>query len=160
MNTKLINVIAVDLGNREVYQNFAQAYEAEFSSITRKQPNEKGIFSLDAEVSENNFGFLMYLDNIPAGFSVVTSHGNARYEVSEFYVVPCFRKLGLGKLFAHKIWGQFKGDWEVKQIQGAEYATQFWRAVIEQYVGQYQEDRYHDSYWGVVTRQQFTVTAR
>ena len=151
-----MNIVRIDNHNRQVYLNLVQAYEAEFSLITGKKPDGKGIFAPDTEVNESNLGFLLYLENIPAGLSVVTVHGDKKFAVSEFYVLPCFRKRKLGKAFAHKIWDEFRGHWEIKQIQGAEYATRFWRKVVEDYAGcQYKEDVYEDSYWGVVTRQRF-----
>ncbi|HEX5711196.1 MAG TPA: hypothetical protein VFX68_07590 [Sulfuricurvum sp.] len=80
------------------------------------------------------------------------------YEVCEFYVVPYFRKNAIGMRFAHAIFESYPGDWEIKQIQEAEYTTKFWRKTIERFnETTYTEECYDDPYWGIVTRQKFTV---
>ena len=49
-----------------------------------------------------------------------------------------------------------QGRWEIKQISGAECATEFWRKVVGEFTGNnFQEDLYQDDYWGPVVRQQF-----
>jgi hypothetical protein len=60
--------------------------------------------------------------------------------------------------FAHLIWTTYPGEWEIKQIAGAEYASHFWRKSITAF-GQtvYEEDCFQDPYWGIVTRQCFAV---
>lgn len=51
------------------------------------------------------------------------------------------------------------GEWESKQIEGAEPAIAFWRRAIGAYTDdQFIEDIYSDPYWGEVTRQRFTVS--
>jgi predicted acetyltransferase len=76
----------------------------------------------------------------------------------EFFVVPYFRKNGIGMEFAHAIWKNNPGEWEIKQIQGAEYATAFWRKTINSFnETAYTEESYNDPYWGIVTRQKFSV---
>ncbi|WP_211363154.1 hypothetical protein [Thermochromatium tepidum] len=52
-----------------------------------------------------------------------------------------------------------QGCWEIKQISGAKYATEFWRKAVGEFVGNnFQEDVYQDEYWGRVVRQQFVST--
>ena len=60
--------------------------------------------------------------------------------------------------FAHAIWTQHNGTWEIKQIEGAEYATVFWRKAIQRFHDTpFTEDHYNDPYWGNVLRQSFTI---
>ncbi|MDD2779946.1 hypothetical protein [Sulfuricurvum sp.] len=144
--------------NSHIYHNLVQCYEAEFSPITGKRPNPSGIFELDTHLGNDTIGFLLYIDDIPAGIAAIRCKECHSYEMCEFYVLPCFRKNSIGMQFAHTIWENHPGDWEIKQLHGAEYATKFWRKTIERFNNTaYTEESYNDQYWGVVTRQQFTL---
>lgn len=153
-----MEIVAVEKNNLTVYLNLAQSYEGEFSGITKKRPDKDGIFKLDTKLEENIKGYLLYIENVPAGLAAIAEKTDSTYEVCEFYVVPCFRKQHYGLRFAHALWEMMPGDWEVKQIVGAEYATQFWRKTIGKFKDTtFAEDKYLDTYWGDVIRQSFTV---
>jgi predicted acetyltransferase len=144
--------------NTHIYHNLIQCYEAEFSHITGKKPNASGLFELDTHLGDDTLGFLLEIDNTPAGIAAIRCKEAHAYEVCEFYVVSRFRKNGIGMKFAHAIWKSYPGEWEIKQIQGAEYATAFWRKTIKCFIEtEYSEECYDDPYWGIVTRQTFTV---
>lgn len=153
----MMKLIEVTTQNELIYFNLIQSYEAEFSPITKKKPNVQGLFELDTSLDAQHQGFILTVDTLPAGIAAIGIEANHHYEICEFYIVPYYRKQGIGKHFAQLIWQHRAGDWEVKQIQGAEYATQFWRKTIGEYTNnQFTEDQYKDEYWGLVTRQKFT----
>nr|WP_216628447.1 GNAT family N-acetyltransferase [Pseudoalteromonas caenipelagi] len=136
--------------------NLAQAYEAEFSSLTGKLPNQKGVFSLDTPLDETHIGYLAFDGAYPIAFANISSRGN-NHEICEFYVIPSVRKRKIGSLFINKIWQAHPGKWEVKQIQGADHAIQFWRKALTLNGVSYSESEYEDAYWGKVNRQIFTI---
>lgn len=151
-----MNIKKVDDSNQHVYMNLAQAYEAEFSKIMNKKPDENGLFALDTPLGGNVTGYLLYIDGVPAGHAAIANHAADAFEVCDFYVVPCFRKNKAGKQFISTLFSQLGGSWEIKQVEGADHAVRFWRDVIGSYTaGNYVEDEYHDQIWGVVTRQCF-----
>ena len=155
---KLVPVTSVNL---DIYLRLIQSYEAEFSAITQKRPNAEGVFALDTQLGsygdQEIIGYLVYTGDIPSGFAAIACSEGAQYEICEFYILPCFRRHKLGQRFAAAVWDIHRGDWCVKQIQGAEYATHFWRNAIASYLGTApEEDVYQDAYWGQVTRQRFT----
>jgi predicted acetyltransferase len=153
-----MEVIPVGAANRDVYNNLAQGYEAEFSAITGKKPDARGIFRLDTRIGDDVRAFLLSVGDVPAGLIAVRTKDDGSYEVAEFYVVPSFRKQAWGQKFAHAVWRAMPGKWEIKQIAGAEYAAEFWRKTIGAFPPmEFQEDRYDDSYWGMVTRQRFVI---
>ena len=106
--------------------NLAQCYEAEFSSLTHKQPDSSGVFELDTHPGEFVQCYILTIKDIPAGIAAIALNDEHSYEMREFYVVPYFRKNGMGKNFAHKLWGIYPGKWEIKQIEHAQYARTFW----------------------------------
>ncbi len=144
--------------NSHIYHNLVQCYEAEFSPITGKKPNASGLFELDTHLGDDTLGFLLIIDDLPAGIAAISRKESQAYEVCEFYILPYFRKNGIGMEFAHTIWKNYPGEWEIKQIEGAEYATAFWRKTIMSFnETEYTETCYDDPYWGMVTRQKFRV---
>ncbi len=153
-----MKIIPVTKTNSHIYHNLIQCYEAEFSPITLKKPNASGLFELDTHIGDNVLGFLLMIDNTPAGIAAIECKEAQAYEMCEFYVIPYFRKNGIGMEFAHMIWKNYPGGWEIKQIQGTQHATAFWRKTIKCFIEtEYSEECYDDPYWGIVTRQTFTV---
>ena len=165
-----MHIEQVTENNKHIYHNLVQAYEAEFSAITGKKPDQNGLFALDTHLGGAVIGYLFFINGFslgtlnfsmdveksPIGFAAIKRKDRGHYEVCEFYVVPSVRLNNLGARFAHKLWRKYPGLWEVKQISGAEHATQFWRKAISAYSEKgYNEESYQDRYWGVVTRQLF-----
>ncbi|MCG7537709.1 GNAT family N-acetyltransferase [Pseudoalteromonas sp. OOF1S-7] len=145
----------VDTHNLSVYLNLAQAYEAEFSVLTDKSPGADGLFALDTLLEGRVTGYLWYENETPVGLAAIAQHQEDEFEVCEFYIVPRYRKAGFGARFAQAIWAQLPGLWTIKQIAGAQYATQFWRRTIASAgIKNMKEDIYQDPFWGTVTRQQ------
>ncbi|MGF1725392.1 GNAT family N-acetyltransferase [Photobacterium nomapromontoriensis] len=156
-----MNIVNVDESNLAVYLHLSQPYEAEFSVYTKKTPDEAGLFAMDTVIGGNVKGFLLYIDNAPAGLAAIAETASGHYEVCDFYVVPVFRQNRMGQQFAHQLFTMMPGEWESKQIEGAEHAIAFWRRAIGDYTNDhFVEDIYPDSYWGPVTRQCFSTQKR
>jgi predicted acetyltransferase len=155
-----MDIVEVNSGNLHIYLNLCQSYEGEFSSITEKKPDENGLFELDTQIGENVLGYLLYEMKSPIGFAAVKVKSDGeKFEMCEFYIVPSCRRKTLGKRFGIEIFKMHKGRWEIKQISGAEYASEFWRKTVGTFTGnKFQEDVYQDEYWGRVVRQQFVST--
>ena len=153
-----MKVIKVHDNNIQIYLNLVQPYEAEFSSITKKTPNKNGLFDLDTPVDENHLAYIASVNNTPLGIANIGLKGFSVFEVCEFYILPVFRGAKYGTKFIHEIWSANPGTWEIKQITGAKYATEFWRRAITAYRDtKFEENQYRDPYWGNVTRQTFEI---
>ena len=113
-----MEIIPVTTENLAVYDQLAQGYEAEFSAITGKKPDARGVFALDTRIGNDVRGFLLAVGGLPAGLIAVRTKGEGGYEVGEFYIVPSFRKQSRGRHFAHAVWRILPGRWEIKQIAG------------------------------------------
>ena len=87
-----MNITKVDDSNLHVYMNLSQAYEAEFSKIMDKKPDQNGLFALDTPLGGDVTGYLLYIDEVPAGHAAIAHKPCDVYEVCDFYVVPylCF----------------------------------------------------------------------
>ncbi len=138
-----------------VYDQLAQAYDGEFSRLTRRKPLANGRFLHDVQLGGDVQGYLYYQNDRPCGIAAVEQRAG-EYEVREFYVVPACRRAHMGKRFAHALFDLHHGVWICKQISGANEAVQFWRRAIEDYThGAYEEAQVTDPYWGPVNRFRF-----
>jgi predicted acetyltransferase len=147
----------VDESNIECYKNLSQNYEAEFSPLTGKHPDINGLYSI-TELNNVYKGYLYYLENgIPAGIVVVDT-GRSVLDIAEFYVIPTERRNGIGRNMASEIFNLYLGDWQVRQISGADYAYNFWISVIKEYTNDNFTDSVEkDAEWCTVRIQRFST---
>lgn len=146
----------VDADSLSVLLHLGHAYEAEFSAITTKVPDDQGFFHLDTPPEAPYTSYLFYQGATPIGFCIVNTVSSPM-DVAEFYVIPAKRKQRIGMRYAHAIFDRHVGSWQVRQIQGADHALHFWRQVIATYSENcYKEEIVHDHDWGMVTRQTFS----
>jgi RimJ/RimL family protein N-acetyltransferase len=150
------NIKPIHSINFHVFKNLAQAYEAEFSNLTHKVPDEHGVFKLDTLPENPYIGFLMYDNDHPVGFAILNVQDEIQY-VAEFYIIPSMRNKKLGQTFAFALFKKFPGFWQIQQIEGATKAILFWRSIISKFTNNdYSEEIAIDEYWGRVTRQSFS----
>jgi predicted acetyltransferase len=132
-----------------------QAYEYEFSRITRKTPLPDGTMPLDTVLGGNVRGWIWWRDGHPAGLAAVIDHGDHR-EVAEFYVVPRWRGQGQGRELAARTFDAAPGRWVVKQLAAAHDAQAFWKRCLAALpCRNLSESEFSDPYWGQVLRQEF-----
>ena len=90
-------------------------------------------------------------DDEVVGFCVKAKM-DSHSDISEFYVVPSYRRKGVKEKLAFAVFDAYPGKWQVRQIKGAEEAKKFWRKVVHKYTaGNYYEEEKDDPYWGPVT---------
>lgn len=155
-----LKLIEIDQQNLDIFKNLAHAYEAEFSSITHKMPDEFGLFKIDTLPAAPYVGYLLYQQEIPIGFCVANSESEIK-DIAEFYIVPVMRRHNFGYQLAIMMFDKYPGQWQVRQIDGADHAISFWRSVIKKYThNQYEESVVQDPHWGMVTRQRFKTSER
>ena len=83
--------------------------------------------------------FIIRCSNRAVGFALVrdpTSTESAVHELSEFYIKPESRRLGIGHRAVRAIWKWFPGNWELQVHARNSAAVQFWRSCIEAATGQ------------------------
>ncbi|NRB11489.1 MAG: hypothetical protein HRU35_07795 [Rickettsiaceae bacterium] len=154
-----IHIALIEEINLNVFKNLAYAYEAEFSGITEKIPNELGLFSIDTLPKDPYIGYILYKNYIPIGFCIANTKIKIK-DIAEFYIIPAMRCKGFGYQLAAMIFDKYPGQWQVRQIPGADHAISFWRKVIAKYTeGQYEESVVNDKDWGMVTCQSFSTSS-
>jgi predicted acetyltransferase len=133
-----------------------QAYEAEFSELTQKLPDKCGKFAPDTFIDENHDGYIFFNEvDLPIGFCI-KGVVDGIHDISEFYIIPALRKKGVGKIMAEMIFESYLGEWQVRQIMGADKAHAFWYKAISDFTnGQLSDSIIDDPHWGKVHRQKF-----
>ena len=53
--------------------------------------------------------------------------------ISEFFIMPKYRRNHIGKRVAFDIFEKFKGDWEVQPMENNKIAYSFWKSIISEY---------------------------
>lgn len=62
------------------------------------------------------------------------------HSVAEFFILKKYRKQGIGKIAAEKIFNIFPGKWRIVMLSKNVIAQHFWRKVIKDFTkGNYQE---------------------
>ena len=144
--------------HKQTLANLSQAYEAEFSHITLKYPNQSGQFLPDTTLDGAHDGYLLFNnESIPLGFCL-KGMKNGTHDIAEFYVIPPARRSGLGRSFALAVFNLYPGPWQVRQIEGAESARAFWFEIINEFThGDFKESLVPDPHYGLVHCQTFTL---
>ncbi len=146
--------------NASIFDQLIQTYEEEFASITGKKRNQDGKYPLDSDWKFPNEGFYWLESSEIVGFCV-KGNNTEHLDIFEFYVIPAFRGKGIGEKMAFAVFDAYPGKWQVRQIEGADKAREFWRKTIRKYTaGEFKEDTFVDPYWGLVTCQRFESKAR
>lgn len=130
-----------------------QLYLHDFDSYLKQgvQPDGRYALDFDLKAELNKPGFwthLAFADDNLVGFTMIRDYTvfqqPGRY-VLEFFVVRGWRRQGIGKQMAHRLFDLYSGYWEVVQIAPNKPAIAFWKKSIEAYVGSnYQETETHE----------------
>lgn len=151
----VITLSRIDATNEAYYQELSQVYETEFAPLTGAVPDARGLYPISTPVDDSHHGYLMLVGGQAAGFIVVQVADEPR-EVCEFFVAPTYRRRGLGRQLATRVFDMYAGPWVVKQLEAAHKARTFWLGVLQPYTaGCMSECMLHDPRWGRVYQQSF-----
>lgn len=118
---------------RETVRQLLELNAYEFSRLDGRAVRDDGTFGypyLDAYWSEaTRYPYLIRADEELAGLVLVSAIGHVS-SVSEFLVLPKFRRRRVGETAARTVFARHRGPWVVTQTPGNVAATSFWRRVI------------------------------
>lgn len=141
-------LIQVSKEYKDILANLMQFYIYDFSEFVKCDVEEDGLFGpypLEDYWKEENhrFAYVIKQDEKYAGFVLVRyieSAERAYFSIAEFFIMKKYRREGLGREAAKRIFNLHKGQWEVFQIQTNNPAQAFWHKVINEYTdGQFKE---------------------
>lgn len=139
-----IEVITAAPQQEPILANLFELYAHDFSEFHDIELSENGRFgykNLSLYWSEpSRFPLLIKVDGRLAGFVLVKQgseiSGDAKtWDIAEFFVLPGYRRRGVGTVTAHQVWRQFPGAWEVRVMESNGAARSFWERAIAAFTG-------------------------
>jgi nucleoside triphosphatase len=142
-----VEVIAAEPSDQQVLANLLQLYLYDLSEFDAAQPGLDGRYGysyLESYWTEpGRHPFLVRVKGQTAGFVLVctvSAGADPLHSVAEFFVLRSYRRRGVGRAVAQRIFERFPGRWQVKQHAANLPAQAFWRRVIGQYTqGRFKE---------------------
>lgn len=139
-----VDVIPASPEQRPIVANLLELYSHDFSEVVDLTLGADGRFGYEALTSywtdSTRHPFLVRADGRLAGFVFVRKGSEISsdpdiWDMTEFFVVRGFRRLGLGTRLAGQIWDRFPGKWEVRVIDRHRNAKAFWQHAISTFLG-------------------------
>jgi len=151
-----IAVQAASVIDKTVLRNLMELYAYDFTEFDGCDVDVHGLYGyhrLDHYwTDEGRFPFLVRVDGKLAGFVLVRTleepADGPTHSIAEFFVLKKYRRQGVGRAVAQRVFDPFPGAWSVSQIASNRPAQAFWRKVIAEYThGEYGETWQDDDEW-------------
>lgn len=143
-----IELIPAVESEKPILENLLELYIYDFSEYLDLDVNNQGLFTyqhLDSYwIEENRTPYLIKVNDHLAGFvlvlHVLEGEGAPYYYIAEFFVMKKYRRHGVGREVAFKVFSSYSGQWLITQVKKNMSAQKFWRRVISDYTkGQFEE---------------------
>ena len=139
----MMELIPVREDEKEILRNLLEKYDYEFSQYTLEDVNPLGLFGYSRVdhywTDPNRWAFFIKVDGKLAGFVMVITYSESGektdYSMAEFCVLYKYRRQGVGKKAAFKIFERFPGVWELKYHPKNTASEKFWHSVVGEYTG-------------------------
>ena len=137
-----IHIEPIRVEQKSVFVQMMELYNYDFSVFSGDDINEYGYFGYpridDYWNEEGRYPFFIRADGKLAGLVLVRScceytHLKAPHNIAEFFVMQKYRRKGVGKAAAMKVFDMFPGGWEISQWTSNLPAQRFWKQVVAEY---------------------------
>ncbi len=152
-----IELIEIEESEKSVLRQLIELYSYDFSEYDNADVNEHGFYGytyLDYYWTEDTrHPFFIRVNGKLAGFVLISDYAyvidssDAR-SVTELFVLKKYRRKGIGKSIAVKVFDKFPGKWEVIQHGNNEPSKTFWEEVIHEYTrGNFRKEKAKIEHW-------------
>ena len=140
-----VEVIPASPEQGPVLANMLELYAHDFSEFVDLKLGADGRFGyehLPLYWSEpGRHPFLIKAGGQLAGFALVRRGSEVSddadvWDLTEFFVLRGFRRLGVGTKAAHEVWRRLPGRWEVRVMERNRKARAFWARAVSGFVGE------------------------
>ena len=136
-----ITIETVKIEEKEILRNLLEKYNYEFSQYEKTDVNSLGLYGFDYLdyywTEKNYFPYFIKLNNLLAGFAMVTDHLDINIEtnftMAEFTIFFKYRKMGIGRYVVKELFKKHKGKWQIKFHPKNETSEIFWTNVVNEY---------------------------
>jgi predicted acetyltransferase len=138
----MVDIVLVKREEKEILRNLLEKYAYEFSQYTLMDVNDLGLYGYDwldcYWTDKNRFPYFIKVDGKLTGFVMVNNYPevpNTKVDfcISEFFVMHKYRKQGVGKAAAFKVFDLHHGSWQLKRHPKNKASVYFWDKVIKEY---------------------------
>lgn len=138
----MVEIKEVTKGQKEILRNLLEKYNYEFSQYDHTDVNELGLFGFDYLdgywTEKNRYAYFVYVDGNLAGFAMVNDHPEDEevetdYSMAEFFIMYKYRRRGVGRQLAFKMFDMCRGKWQVKRHPHSIDSVNFWNKIIDEY---------------------------
>ncbi|QQG44662.1 MAG: GNAT family N-acetyltransferase [Candidatus Roizmanbacteria bacterium] len=141
-----ITLVPIGLQEKEHLNNLLIKYKKELTGNLGRYKYLDSYFE-----EKDRYPFFIKVDGNVAGFVLVNNYSivaKGAKSIGEFFVEQKYRKQGVGKEAAKKVFDLFPGKWEIRQLHSNPQGQIFWRKVIKEYIDDnYQEVMLNNEKW-------------
>jgi predicted acetyltransferase len=139
-----VNEVEVRLAtaqDRPALQRMLELYQHDLSDIWDQDLDAKGEYGYELDrywIEPACHPFVALVAGRYAGFALVdraAKVGDDGYWMDQFFVLKKYRRAGVGRVLATRVFEELPGRWEVGQMTANAPARSFWRAVIADFTG-------------------------
>ena len=139
-----IQLLEASIRHKQVLERLMQFYLYDFSEFEYFDISRDGLYEnehLDLYWTEpDRHAFMIRVDDQLAGFVLVNSYvcleeSQGAKSIAEFFVMRKYRRQGIGRIAALRVFDLFPGKWEIRQIHSNTAGQLFWRNVIGECTG-------------------------
>ncbi|MDQ6420454.1 GNAT family N-acetyltransferase [Paenibacillus sp. LHD-117] len=140
-----MELIKVSFEKKAILRNLMELYQydmSQFDADSDNDVNDYGLFDykyLDHYwTEEGRHPFLVIFSGKLAGFVLIreiTIAGDSvsKFSIAEFFIMKKYRRQGIGKVVANKVFEMFKGNWSIAWLEKNVPAKSFWTRIISEY---------------------------
>ncbi|MDF1678034.1 MAG: GNAT family N-acetyltransferase [Legionellaceae bacterium] len=138
-----LEIIRATIEQQPLLANLFELYAYDFTEFCDFDIGDDGFYGypyLPLYWTETTrFPYLIYVDKKIAGFILIQkgspiSDNKTVWDISEFFIMKKYKRLGIGTEAAIKVWKKHKGPWQVRVLSGNKKACLFWPHAIKKLI--------------------------
>lgn len=143
-----VTIKPIHIEEKFTLSNMLNDYLDDLSKYTSESFSKPYKFLNSYFSEENRRPFFILADNKVVGFALVNLKdplsNSQKQAISEFYILPEYRRKGIGEKAAEQIFTLLPGTWVIRELKGNP-SIKFWKKIIEKYTqGNYLEYEQND----------------
>lgn len=133
-----LRLLQVEEEASPLWDRLMQLYLHDLSETMGLEPNSDGLFSRSGFDEDDTLSrFVILLRNKPAGLVTLKSCAGpspvVKRTMNDFFILRCYRRLGIGEEVARMIFDQHPGTWQVTIEADNEAGRSFLRKILRRY---------------------------
>lgn len=138
----MTELVPVSLEQKETLRNLLEKYLCEFAQYEQLDVADDGLYHykwLDCYWTDpNRFPYFIKVDGKLAGFAMVNDYPEIPertpdFCLAEFFVMPRYRRMGVGKEAAFQLFDRHRGKWQFQRHPHNLPSVHFWNRVVDEY---------------------------